>query len=97
LSAYVLKAGTPGKGAASDGTDIGINLTSTGGGGGTGSTPGDVNGDKKVGILDLSVTLSNFGKTSANWTEPRCDSNGDDKVTIIDLSVVLSKYGTVYP
>jgi hypothetical protein len=41
--------------------------------------------------------LSNFGKTSADWTEPRCDTNGDGKVTILDLSVVLSKYGTTYP
>jgi hypothetical protein len=68
-----------------------------GGGGGGGSTPGDVNGDKKVGIVDLSLVLSNFGKTSADWTEPRCDTNGDGKVTILDLSVVLSNYGTTYP
>jgi hypothetical protein len=72
-------------------------VASGGGGGGTNSTPGDVNGDKKVGVLDLSVMLSNFGKTSADWTEPRCDTNGDGKVTILDLSVVLSKYGTTYP
>jgi hypothetical protein len=67
------------------------------GGSGTQQNLGDVNGDKKVSILDLSLVLANYGKTSANWNESRCDINGDGKVTVLDLSVVLSKYGTMYP
>jgi hypothetical protein len=90
---FVLATGSKGIGGASDGKDIGLDVAPAN----TGSTPGDANGDKKVGILDLSLVLSNFGKTSADWTEPRCDTNGDGKVTILDLSVVLSKYGTTYP
>jgi hypothetical protein len=93
-----LKSTSLGYNSASDGTSIGVGPTGSGGSGTpSDSTPGDVNGDKRVGILDLSLILSNFGKTTATWTEPRCDTNGDGKVTIVDLSVVLSKYGTTYP
>jgi hypothetical protein len=68
--------------------------TGGGGGGTTNPVPGDVNGDGHVGIVDLSLILSNFGKTTAQASNPNCDQNSDGKVTIIDLSVVLSKYGT---
>ncbi len=51
----------------------------------------DFTGDSKVGIGDLSVLLSNYGKTvTVNATG---DCTGDGKVTIADLSTLLSKYG----
>ena len=56
--------------------------------------PGDVNGDGKVSISDLSLVLSNFGSTSA--TRAQGDLTGDGKVTISDLSQVLSAFGTIY-
>lgn len=53
--------------------------------------PGDVNGDNKVTITDLSILLSNFGKPSAT-----VDLNGDGQVTITDLSILLTNYGKTY-
>jgi hypothetical protein len=54
----------------------------------TGSKPGDVNHDGKVGVVDLSVVLSNYGKSTTTG-----DCSGDGKVTVIDLSIVLNNYG----
>jgi len=49
---------------------------------------GDLNGDGKINILDLSVVLSNFLKTAGS-----SDLNGDGKTNILDLSIVLSNWG----
>jgi hypothetical protein len=49
---------------------------------------GDLNGDGKVTVLDLSIVLSNYGKQTTLG-----DCNNDGKVTIVDLSTVLSNYG----
>ena len=52
---------------------------------------GDLNGDNKVTIADLSILLSNFNKTGDT-----ADLNGDGKVTIADLSILLSNWGKTY-
>jgi chitodextrinase len=49
---------------------------------------GDLNGDHKVNIYDLSILLSHWGKPGAG------DFNNNGKVDIFDLSVLLSKYGS---
>ncbi len=48
----------------------------------------DLNGDGTVGILDLSVFLSNWGLTGANAS----DFNRDGVVNILDLSVLLTNW-----
>jgi parallel beta-helix repeat protein len=55
---------------------------------------GDVNSDNSVNVLDLSVLLSNWGKTNSTWSNAKCDINGDGTVTVLDLSTLLSKWGT---
>jgi hypothetical protein len=58
--------------------------------------PGDLNGDGKVNILDLSILLANWNKTTdqiqASGSSP--DLNGDGRVNILDLSVLLGKWGS---
>jgi hypothetical protein len=49
---------------------------------------GDLNGDGKINILDLSIILTNFLKTVG-----KSDLNGDGKTNILDLSIVLSHWG----
>lgn len=58
------------------------------------SVVGDVNGDYKVNILDLSVASGAYGseKGDANWV-PSCDMNGDRKINIIDLNAIAVHYG----
>ncbi len=48
---------------------------------------GDLNGDHKVNIYDLSILLSHWQKSGAG------DFNNNGKVDIFDLSVLLSRYG----
>ncbi len=52
---------------------------------------GDLNGDNKVTITDLSILLSNFNKNGSDG-----DVNGDGKVNITDLSILLSNWGKTY-
>lgn len=52
-----------------------------------GGKRGDLNGDGKINIFDLSVLLSGFNKTLS-----RGDLNGDGRVTILDLSIILSSW-----
>jgi hypothetical protein len=54
---------------------------------------GDTNGDNKVDVLDLSILLSNYGKTPAQGQNPNADINKDSVVNIQDLSILLSNYG----
>lgn len=49
---------------------------------------GDINGDKRVNVTDLSILLSNYGKRTVVG-----DFNGDNIVNVIDLSILLSNYG----
>jgi len=56
---------------------------------------GDVNGDCKVDIVDLSIVGAAFNSTpsSPNWN-PAADLNHDGKVDIVDIVVVASSYNT---
>lgn len=51
----------------------------------------DFNRDSKVNLTDLSILLTNYGKTVSASTNG--DATGDGKVGLIDLSVLLSQYG----
>jgi hypothetical protein len=53
------------------------------------ATQGDLNKDGIVNITDLSILLTNWGRTNA----PDQDVNNDGTVNIFDLSVLLSNYG----
>lgn len=55
---------------------------------------GDVNGDGKVNMQDISLVLDAFGSYPghARW-DPACDLNADLKVTMEDISIVLSNFG----
>lgn len=55
---------------------------------------GDINNDNVVNIFDLSILLSNYGKSASQATDPDCDINKNGSVDIFDLSILLSKYGT---
>jgi hypothetical protein len=48
---------------------------------------GDLNNDSHVNIFDLSIMLSNYGKTGTG------DLNNDGLINIFDLSILLSNYG----
>src|SRR4051812_33854257 len=50
----------------------------------------DLNGDGIVNLSDLSILMSNFGKTEANI---KGDINADGTVNLADLSMLLSNYG----
>ena len=52
---------------------------------------GDAILDGKVDINDLTIVLSNYGKTGMTWSKG--DFNYDGKVDINDLTIVLSHYG----
>jgi hypothetical protein len=55
------------------------------------ATPGsgDLNGDNKVDIADLSILLTKYGTN-----DPAADINGDGTVNITDLSLLLTLFGT---
>lgn len=57
-----------------------------------GLCPGDVNGDNRVDLSDLSLLLSNYGLLSGA-TRGQGDLTGDGRVDLSDLSAVLSQYG----
>jgi hypothetical protein len=59
--------------------------------GGSGNKKGDVNGDGKVNITDLSALLRNWGVAAP--APPAADVNGDGKVDIKDLSMLLANWG----
>jgi len=50
---------------------------------------GDLNGDGKVNVFDLSILLSDWGTNNAT-----ADLNHDGTVNILDLSILLSHWGT---
>ena len=54
--------------------------------------PGDVNGDDRTDINDLTIVLANFGQTTGiSWSTG--DLNGDGHVDLNDLTIVLANYG----
>jgi parallel beta-helix repeat protein len=54
---------------------------------------GDFNSDNLVNITDLSILLSNYGKTKTQSSNPSCDMNNDNIINVFDLSTLLSDYG----
>ncbi len=54
---------------------------------------GDFNGDKTVGISDLSIMAAHWGVQSGA-TYSQGDINGDGKVNISDLSILASNWGS---
>lgn len=58
---------------------------------GTNANKGDLDGDNKVGLHDLSILLTNYFKTGVPITQG--DVNGSGKVDLTDLSLMLSNYG----
>ncbi len=59
--------------------------------GGSATKQGDLNGDGRVNITDLSILLTNWNKTGVPASQG--DINGSGKVDITDLSILLSKWG----
>ena len=53
--------------------------------------PGDANQDGKVDVNDLTIVLSNFGRTGMTWSQG--DFIGDGKVDINDLTILLTNFG----
>ena len=56
----------------------------------TPTVDGDANGDGKVDINDLTIVLTNYGRTAMVWSQG--DFNDDGKVDINDLTIVLANY-----
>ena len=53
--------------------------------------PGDANGDGNVDVNDLTVVLTNFGRTGMTWSQG--DFNGDGAVNVNDLTIMLTNFG----
>ncbi len=58
---------------------------------GTAANTGDLNGDGKVNITDLSIMLSHWNATGVPVSQG--DVNADGKVNLTDLSILLSHWG----
>jgi parallel beta-helix repeat protein len=60
--------------------------------------PGDINGDFKVGLSDLSLLAKAYGSTpgTPKWN-PNADLYEDGKVGLSDLSILAKHYGQHYP
>jgi hypothetical protein len=58
-------------------------------------TPGDVNGDGLVDVVDLLYLVEAFGSVTgdANYN-PQCDFNHDGLVDVVDLLDVVYNFGT---
>ena len=57
----------------------------------TPALPGDANLDGRVDVNDLTIVLSNYGRTGMTWSQG--EFTGDGKVDVNDLTIVLSNYG----
>ena len=60
------------------------------------SGPGDANGDGRVDVNDLTIVLSNFGKTGVGWMQGCMDGDPTGTVDVNDLTIVLSNFGQSY-
>lgn len=56
--------------------------------------PGDINRDSQVDLYDLSIMLSNYGKTVAGGGLAGADLNGNGTIDGTDLSILLTNYGS---
>lgn len=57
--------------------------------------PGDIDGDRSVGLTDLALLLSNFGLSDVSPNSG--DLDGDMDVDLTDLATLLTQFGTVCP
>ena len=57
--------------------------------------PGDANGDGRVDINDLTIVLTNFGKTGRVWSQGSMDGDPAGTVDINDLALVLANFGKI--
>jgi hypothetical protein len=59
--------------------------------------PGDVNGDGKVDIADVSFVAIRFGtiRGESTW-DSRADLNRDNKIDIADIAIVSQNFGNTY-
>lgn len=55
---------------------------------------GDVNKDGQIDIYDLSIMLTNYGKTVAQGGLAAADLNNSGNIDMSDLSILLTNYGT---
>jgi T5SS/PEP-CTERM-associated repeat protein len=55
--------------------------------------PGDANLDGRVDINDLTIVLTNYGRTGMTWTQGAMDGDPTGTVDINDLTIVLTDYG----
>jgi hypothetical protein len=58
---------------------------------GTNANLGDLDGNSKVDLFDLSILLRNWSKTGVPISQGDIDANG--KVDLFDLSVLLRNWG----
>jgi hypothetical protein len=52
---------------------------------------GDANGDGRVDVNDLTIVLSNFGRTGMTWSQG--EFTGDGTVDVNDLTILLANFG----
>ena len=57
---------------------------------------GDANRDGTVDINDLTIVLTNYGKSGEVWSQGCMDGDPTGTVDINDLTIVLTNYGTTY-
>lgn len=57
-----------------------------------GATPGDVNEDGKVTLVDATSVINHvLNKTPSNFNEQAADINGDGKITLVDATMIINK------
>ena len=101
--------GTVADDLAFDGTSYGFTLLGTGTGGngldfngydyavvGTPILAGDCVLEGKVNVNDLTVVLTNFGKTGQTWLQGSMNDDPTGTVDVNDLTLVLANFGTTY-
>ena len=55
--------------------------------------PGDANGDGRVDINDLTIVLTDYGKTGCAWSQGCMDGDPTGTVDVNDLTIVLANFG----
>lgn len=77
--------------AGNSATSAPVTITVTNSGTPSPGKKGDLNGDGKVSITDLSILLSHWNQTGVPANQG--DVNADGKVNLTDLSILLSNWG----
>ena len=60
------------------------------------NNPGNVNGDGRVNVNDLTIVLTNFGSTGNSWSQGNMDGDPTGTVDVNDLTIILSNFGNTY-